>query len=245
MEAEKIAQELEIEYNIAIEWRVYKEYKSWTYNNKYNDYLPLYVSIDNSHWWNDPHAIIICQQDWHYWNIIEACEFNCSVTDMAKIMWKQPSIRMNTRQLEFYNKYKNYKTPLFIADPYDTYSTLNQSTIFEEYQKVWIFLNIPSNRNKQEQIMKTRANIHRLRVNEDLTDFNSAILNARYPQYKEWSARTSAIDLPIHDFTSHFRSSLEYLITFLLENVAEEQKIERIAYERHNPITWELQLVYN
>jgi len=43
---------------------------------------------------------------------------------------------MNTRQLEFYNKYKNYKTPLFIADPYDTYSTLNQSTIFEEYQKV-------------------------------------------------------------------------------------------------------------
>jgi len=55
---------------------------------------------------------------------------------MANIMSKQPTINLTNRQLEFFERYKTYKTPVFISDPYDTHSTFNESTIFEEYQKV-------------------------------------------------------------------------------------------------------------
>lgn len=245
MSKEQIAQELEIDYNVALKGRVYPDFEKWTYNNEYNEHKPLYLAIDNSHWWADPHALILMQPEWHYWNIIETCEFSCSVTDMAKVISKQPSIVMTNKQLEFYEKYKNMKTPIFISDPYDTHSTLNQSTIFEEYQKVWIFLNVPQNRSKKEQIMKTKANIKRYRTNENCVDFISAIQNARYPDIPETSNRTKWAELPIHDWTSHYRTALEYLTTYILENAELIDKPqERIAYEYKNPITWEIETRY-
>jgi len=43
---------------------------------------------------------------------------------MAEIMAKKPSIVMTNKQLEFYNKYKEMKTPIFISDCYDTHTTV-------------------------------------------------------------------------------------------------------------------------
>ena len=66
--------------------------------------------------------------------------------------------------------------------------------------------------------MKTRANIYRVKYNNNCLDFASAIMNARYPERKETSTSTKPFELPIHDWTSHYRSALEYLIVYLLEN---------------------------
>ena len=65
-------------------------------------------------------------------------EFNCSVTDMAEYCITQVKFQLNNSQLDFLDRYKkyNWKRAVFIADPYDTHSTLNQSTIWEEYKKV-------------------------------------------------------------------------------------------------------------
>jgi len=246
MTREQIAQELLIDYNTALIGRVYPEYKSWTYENIYDDSLPLYIWMDNSRGWADPHAIVVVQQDWHYWNVIDSCEFNCSITDMANVLAKQPTLEMTTKQLSFYNNYKEMKKAIFISDCYDTHSTVNDRTIFQYYQDVWIFLNIPWNRKKQEQIMQTRSNIHRLRVNEDCTDFNSAILNSVYPEIKEWSMRTTWATLPVHNWTSHYRTSMEYGVVWLLENESTNwQKKERVAVEIRDQVTWELKIVYN
>lgn len=127
---------------------------------------------------------------------------------------------LNDAQLNFLQRYKKYnrQRAVFIGDPYDTHSTLNQSTIFEEYRKVNIYLNTPNERDKKEQIMKARANIYRVRYNENCLDFASALMNARYPERPENNSSTAPNEKPIHDRTSHYRSSLEYLIVYLLEN---------------------------
>ena len=49
MTPEKIAQELEINYNVALEGRVYKDFRDKEWNLKYDPTKPLYVWIDNSH----------------------------------------------------------------------------------------------------------------------------------------------------------------------------------------------------
>jgi hypothetical protein len=70
--------------------------------------------------------------------IIDSIQMNCSVTDMAELCITQPKIVLDDIQMEFLERYKkyNWKRATFIGDPYDTHSTLNQSTIYEEYRKV-------------------------------------------------------------------------------------------------------------
>jgi len=49
MTKEQIAQELEIDYNVALKGRVYPNFRGETYDVDYNPTKPLYVIIDNSH----------------------------------------------------------------------------------------------------------------------------------------------------------------------------------------------------
>jgi len=77
---------------------------------------------------------------------------------------------------------------------------------------------LPSERRKVEQIMKTRTNMYRIQYNDNCLDFASAIMNAKYPERKETSNSTKEQLLPVHNRTSHYRTSLEYLITYILEN---------------------------
>jgi len=65
--------------------------------------------------------------------------------------------------------------------------------------------------------MQTKANIYRLKVHPRCADYISAMQNARYPEMKDTSMRTSAPDKPIHDWTSHFRTATEYGISWILQ----------------------------
>lgn len=57
---------------------------------------------------------------------------------------------------------------------------------------------------------KTQMLFRRLHINEDLEYFISALRSARYPARPELSQATTAVAKPIHDWTSHFRTALEY-----------------------------------
>lgn len=245
MTKETIAQELEIDYNTAIVWRVYPEFKFIPEKLSYRNLQPLYIAIDNSHWWADPHAVIIAQTDnqtW-LWYIIDSIEINCSVTNMAEIMSWTCKISLNNSQQEFFDRYRtyNHRQAIFISDPYDTHSMLNNSTIFQEYQKVWIYLNIPQNRDKIQQIQLTRSNILKYKISENCIDFASAIINSKYPDIKENSNSTSERRLPVHNWTSHCRTALEYLTTYLLENevIQKQLKFEDLRPKK-NFLTWEI-----
>lgn len=243
---EAIAQELEIDYNTAIAGRVYPEFNPHSSNIFYDPIKPLFVSIDNSHWWADPHSIIVWQLDTktHFWDIIDSIEINCSVTDIAEYLSCQPKFQMTDAQLEFLERYKlyNWKKAIFISDPYDTHSTMNDTTIYNEYRKVWINLNTPKIIDKKAQIMQTRANLYRIRYNENCIDFASAIMNARYPEVKEWSSRTTAPDKPIHDWTSHFRTALEYGVWYLLDHTIKKKEHLQDNRMVRDYVTWTLKV---
>jgi len=255
MTKEQIAQELEIDYNVALKGRVYPNFRGETYDVDYNPTKPLYVIIDNSHWWSDPHAVIVMQPEYEtqYRNIIDSVTMNCDIPDMANFLAWAPKIALNDNELAFQNRYQNYnwRQATFISDPYDTHTKVVNNhhpdgmVIYDEYAKVWIHLNIPNTKDnpKTTQILRTRSSIDRLKVNERCADFISAVQNAIYPEVKEWSMRTWPVDLPVHDWTSHYRTALEYMTIYLLDNFVETQKTkeeEKKLVEIKNPVTWEM-----
>lgn len=223
MNKETIASELDIQYNTAIVGRVYTDFPTESVSIDYDPSLPLYIWMDNSHWWADPHAVILVQIKENSIDWIDSIELNTSVTDMAEFMSAQPKSTLSgltDNQLRFLDRYKGYnrQKATFIDDPYDTHATLNQSTIYQEYRKVWIYLNTPRERSKVQQIAKSKSNIYKIRYNDYCLDAASAIMNARYPERPEGSNTTAEQIKPIHDWTSHFRTAMEYGITYMLEN---------------------------
>ena len=254
MSKEKIAQELEIDYNTALEWRVYPEYRWQERQLEYNPLKPLYIWIDNSHWGTDPHAIVVAQTDpnTHFIDIIDCMQINCSIPDMANIMAGTPKVALNDYENAFLQRYLtyNWKRATFVSDPYDTNSTIKNLhspqwiVIADEYRKVWINLNVPKRSDIKTRIMNTRANLYRVRVSERCKELTSSLMNARYPTPSENSSRTTVIDKPIHDWTSHFRTAVEYWVAFILENdyVAKKRIIEDTRPKR-DMITWKL--IYN
>ena len=217
---ETIAQEYEIDYNTAIVWRVYEWFPKEPMMLLYDPNKPLYVAMDNSHWWKDPFAIILIQPDWVYWNIIDALEMKATPEDMASFLTCNPKWILETYQYNFLERYKNYnwRKATYISDPYDTKVAMWNSIILEDFRKVWINLLTPSMLDKQEQILTTRTNLYRIRYNENCLDFASSIMNARYPERSETSQSTSVQNKPIHDWTSHYRTALEYFLQYTKEN---------------------------
>ena len=250
MTVEKIAQELEIDYHTALEGRVYPMFKSWDYSLKYSPLKPLYVWIDNSHWWTDPHAIVIAQTDPdnHFIDIIDCIQINCSIPDMANLLSWTPKMKLNNNELNFVNRYNeyNWRQAIFIADPYDTNSTIRNIhntqgiVIADEYRKVGINLNTPSNIEVKTRIMNTKANIYKLRVNKSCDDFISSVQNARYPKIIDTSNRTTPNEKPIHDRTSHYRTALEYWLSWILENPIIKKKDLLDTRPKRNRLTGKL-----
>jgi len=243
MDKVTIAQELEIDYDTAVVWRVYSEFPTQPSEVKYDPEKPLYVSIDNSHGWEDPHAAILLQPDWVYWNCIDYIEVNCTPEQMAEFLSAQPRIQLTNNMLEFFERYKqyNWKKAIFISDPYDTKSAMWNSTILNDYRKVGINLMLPQERKKSEQILKTRTNIYRIRYNNNCLDFANAILNARYPERKDDSNSTKENILPVHNWTSHARTALEYFATYILENpLLEKKRVAEDTRPVRDMVSWRL-----
>ena len=245
MSKEEIARELEINYNVSIKWRVYPEFNVESEKLEYDITKPLYIALDNSHWWLDPNAIIVMQPEDQYMNIIDSIELFITPQNCAEFLSGQPRFELTDSQLRFLERYKkyNWQKAVFIADPYDTMSAMGNSTLLEDYRKVGINLFIPNERNKERQISKTRTNIYRVRYNDYCLDFASAIMNSRYPEVRESSQWTTPHLLPVHNQFSHYRTALEYMVNYYLENQIPNKK--RIAEDTRlvrNMITWKLTL---
>ena len=223
---EEIAQEFEIDYNVAVEGRVYPEFNQDSMPVYYNPELPLYIALDNSHWWTDPNAIIVLQPENQYWNVIDCVEINTTPENCAEFMAGVPKFQMTITQEKFLNRYKTYhwQRAIFISDPYDTDVAMGNSTILIDYKKAGINLFRPECRDKTQHISKTRTNIYRVRYNDRCDSFASAIMNAKYPQRRENSNTTTENKRPVHDWTSHYRTALEYFVMYMIENPLADSK---------------------
>lgn len=246
MDAPQIAQELDINYNVAIVGRVYPEFSTQVNELAYDMTKPLYVAIDNSHWGADPNAIIVMQPQDQYWNIIDAIEVRQTPENCAEFLACVPKFQMNDMEEAFQARYRTYlrQRAIFVSDPYDTMSALGNSSIYEDYKKVGINLFMPQTKDKKTQIGKTRTNLFRIRYNENCDAFASAIMNARYPERKETSNATTEAILPVHNWTSHYRTALEYLVMYLIENpMVETKRILEDNRPKRDYVTWKLYYV--
>lgn len=150
---------------------------------------------------------------------------------------------MNYAQEQFLARYRkyNWRKAIFISDPYDTKAAMGNSTILDDYKSVGINLFIPDERNKEEQIMKTRTNVYRVQYNEHCLDFASALMNARYPEKKEDTNRTTPFRKPVHNWTSHYRTAFEYFVTYILENpIVQKKRVLEDTRMRRDKVTGKL-----
>lgn len=235
MTPEQIAQELEINYSASMEGKVYTRFASKPTGDcdfgkfDYDQYLPLYYSIDNSHGGKDNHAIIVAQVTPNgLIRIIDSHQFESytTITECASLLAKQPQGNFTDKDMAFYERIKEYKPGTYIADPYDSNSTWDDTSIVKIYRNFGINLTTPDRKKGiQERIRVVTINLHRLQVNanpEDAKslnwDFVSAIQQAHYPTRNEMSQSTSTNYTPVHDASSHFRTSFEYLINSIIES---------------------------
>ena len=73
---------------------------------------------------------------------------------------------------------------------------------------------------------KTKLSFRRLEINEARNEiFISAMRNAKYPKKREGSQSTTEPIKPVHDWTSHFRSSYEYFI----DNEPESEEFAHVS----------------
>lgn len=250
---EQIQQELLINYNVSLEGRVYKEFDQapigrvdfWDYDYDYS--LPFYVSIDNSHGGADPHALICAQTDkYGKIRIFDSLQSNLTPTDFANFLAGRPTVRLNQSELEFMERFSQYKTPVFIADPNDSDASMDKTSIRKIYKWVGIHIVTPKliqakgKGRVETQVQLVKQNMDRFQVNIPQCDeFISAIQNATYPKRSEDSQATTANTVPVHNWTSHYRTALEYLTMYICENEWKIWKRETTV-EVADPVTWEL-----
>jgi len=245
MTSEQIAQELEISYEASVEGRVYKRLANkptwdcdfWEY--KYDTYLPLYYSIDHSHWGLDNFAIIVAQttSNWLI-NIIDSIQLPSYTTidECASLMAKQPIWKFDDEALDFLERIKEYKPWTFIWDPYDTSATWNDTSIIKIFRNYWVELNVPDRKKWiPERIRTCTLNLQRLQFNVNMEDSQSinwnlisSLQSCRYPKREETSESTSANNIPTR-LGSHFRTSFEYLINFIVE---QEETLWIVGWKR-------------
>ena len=82
--------------------------------------------------------------------------------------------------------------------------------------------------------------MYKFRYNENCLDMATAILNARYPERKESSQSTKPFELPIHDWTSHYRTALEYFVTYMDENKPAQRRKLGDYEEKRDMVTGEI-----
>ncbi len=218
---EEVAQELDISYNKSQEGRVYAE---WNENNieygqfEYDDTLPLYVSWDFGN--TDDTAIIWAQPYRNRLRIIDTYRNNGKTIDfyIPFITGIVPSdgYKYTRLDLEVIADHKYWKRGVHFGDPAGRFrNSVSNETVIKVLNSAGIVVNF--NVNWQEfQVRKTAAKLLMqkgidINMNERTKYFNICMLNAAYPQVKNEGIQEIRSIKPKHDYTSHYRSSFEYL----------------------------------
>lgn len=216
---EEVAQELDINYNKSVTGRVYPGFDEWNFNEKqgYNKDEPLFVSWDFG--LRDETAIIWLQVNKEGTvRIIDAYQksgvmidfFVPFVTGEIKSFRKYKYTDEEFRLIE---DHKGWQDAIHYGDPTgDNMNQTSRTSVIKQLREMGIY--VQSKRGIdftfKQRHTATQLLIRRLKVDKDLADFIDAIQNARFPQKSELSQSTNEIVKPVHDWTSHYRTALEF-----------------------------------
>lgn len=215
---EEVAQELDISYNKSQEGRVYPEWDSVPYGNfPYEEELPLFVSWDYGK--SDDTCIIWFQPDRdNKIRVVDAYANRGKLIDfyVPLITGIVPSdnFRYSKKDLEIIESHKRWKKGIHFGDPAgkQTNQVVNRSVI-DVLKESGIYVNTNDMAiGFQPRKTATKLLMRKLVVNDNerTRDMGYAIENSRYPSVRRGGQEEINSVLPVHDWTSHYRTALEY-----------------------------------
>lgn len=232
MSAETLAQEIDISYDVTGRGKVYPEFEAVPIGNyPYNPRLPLYTSSDFG--LKDPTSILWSQQnkDGDVF-VIDSYENSDKTVDFY-VPFYTGHVKPNQKhlytpdELKKIAEHKKWKRARHFGDPAGKQKTLaTDKSVLKRLSEAGVFMftndratSFPARREATKMLMR------RLYVDEKQTHFIECIQQSRYPQRKETSQATAAVGKPVHDWTSHMRSALEYLSVNIKLSGAKPRKI--------------------
>lgn len=249
---EEVAQELDISYNKSQEGRVYPE---WNEDNveigyfEYDDALPLYVGWDFGK--EDNTAIIWSQPKNGKLRIVDTYTRSGKNIDFF-IPFVTGSVSSENYgytpvDMEIINKHKAWKRGTHFGDPAGrNKNQVTDATVLSVLREAGIQVNYDTNwqafqvRKRAVKSMLMRG----IELNKnDMTDyFNMCMENAAYPKVKVEGEDAIRSQKPKHDWTSHYRSALEYLALGLesyvhktnkpVDKIKKESRVDRFGRRR-------------
>lgn len=218
---EEVAQELDISYHKSQEGRVYPE---WNENNiEYGEYeyepsLPLYVGWDFGK--TDDTAIIWAQPFDGKLRIIDCYSRSGQNIDfyIPFVTGIVPSgdYRYRKLDLEVIERHRNWKRGVHFGDPAGRFQNgVTDSTVLSVLRDAGIVVNFKDswkehqNRKRAaKEVINKGLQVHK---NTHTEEFSTAMENAAYPTPTVEGEKTVRSVKPKHDWTSHYRSSFEYM----------------------------------
>lgn len=222
---EAMAQEIDLSYERSLEGRVYLEWEPEIGNYAYNDRYPLYVGGD---WGNsDGTALIWSQLVEGKLRIIDAFYKTGETIDffipfLTGII-PSDNFRYSKREIEKIESHRKWKRGTMFGDPAGRFtSAVSNQSIFTILKDAGIYVN-HEDRWKEFQTRKTAVKMRirngvEIDKNDDTDYLNMCIEQSSYPKMKRNGEEEIKSIKPVHDWTSHHRSALEYLCLGL-ENV--------------------------
>lgn len=226
---EVVAQELDLNYEKSLEGRVYLEWQPERGFYPYNDNLPLYVGCD---WGREDGTAIIWSQivDGKF-RIVDAFYKTGETIDFFVPFFtgvlSSDEFRYSTKEIEKIESHRRWKKGTVYGDPAGRFtSSVTNQSVFSILKAAGIYVNWEE-RWKEFPTRKTAVKMrirNGVEINKnDETDYlDMCIEQAAYPKVTRQGEEEVRSLKPNHDWTSHYRSALEYLCLGL-ENVNESR----------------------
>lgn len=196
------------------EWNLYPRRDKYL---KYNPYLPLYVSWDFGY---DGTGLIWWQKDFSKnWNYIVRAYHNKDLDIDFYIPFitgiLPPDHHYQPWEIKIIGEMKEWRVAGHFGDPDVKKRSMVKGINLRDYlgtHKIAINSHTWTGEHTHYNIREnTKLFMKRITINpETSAPLEEAMNNARYPRQREESESTSTEKKPVHDWTSHLRTALEY-----------------------------------
>jgi len=219
--SEDFNREIMINWETSITGRVYPEMESAAFGE-----FPFLVNKQLYCSWDfglDGTALIFWQQNPANgkWRIVDCFESQDKVIQWYYPLFGKPmdsKFQYTDDDIKAVTDIAQYPPAIHFGDPDVNKRSylVKDTTTRQELEKVGVFVqSIPKNdfttrREKTKIALQKGIEVDISARTEYLME---CLKSARYPQREETSQSTQPVSLPIHDWTSHFRTSMEYFFT--------------------------------
>jgi len=218
---EDIAQELDISYERSLKGRVYPEWDHVPAGSyPFVSGWPLYTSWDLGI--GDPTALVWFQRNplTGKWRIIDCYSNNGKTIDffvpfITGQIASGVGLSYSADEIEKVERHSGWGPAIHVGDP-DVKKTnqITGTSLFTELGKHGIHMNLRTDKNLFEtRWAETKEFIREIEgVNlPDAEALHQAVQSSRFPTRKEGSQSTTEVTKPVHDWTSHYRTTLEFM----------------------------------